>query len=91
VPCRAPLRRSECRLAIANAERCGGGPAQWDQPGAVIALLTTTDPVKVGAIQALLRSAGVESEVFDRAAGTLWTSIIPLRLMIANGDAAKGA
>ena len=54
-----------------------------------MALLTTTDPIKLSAAQSLLRSAGVDSEVFDRAAGTLWTSIIPLRLMIAGGDEAR--
>lgn len=56
---------------------------------ALIAVLTTTDPVKLSAVQALLTSADIESEVFDRAAGGLWTSIIPLRLMIANEDRAK--
>ena len=55
----------------------------------MIALLTTTDPVKLSAAQAILRSAGIRSTVFDRAAGTLWTSIIPMRLMIAAEDAPK--
>ena len=52
----------------------------------MIALLTTTDPIKLSAIQALLEGGGVKSAVFDRAAGTLWTAIIPLRLMIADDD-----
>ncbi len=55
----------------------------------MIVLLTTTDPVKLSAAQALLQGAGVESTVFDRAAGTLWTSIIPQRLMIAAEDAPR--
>jgi hypothetical protein len=55
----------------------------------VIALLTTTDPIKLSAAQAILRSADIQSTVFDRAAGTLWTSIIPMRLMIAAEDAPK--
>ncbi len=53
----------------------------------MIAFLTTTDPVKLSAAEALLSAAGVTAVVFDRAAGTLWTSIIPMRLMIDNGDA----
>ncbi len=52
----------------------------------MIALLTTTDPVKLSAIQAILLGADIQSLVFDHAAGTLWTSIIPMRLMIATED-----
>jgi hypothetical protein len=52
----------------------------------VIALLATTDSVKLSAIQAILLGAAIQSLVFDRAAGMLWTSIIPLRLMIATED-----
>lgn len=52
----------------------------------MIVLLITTDPIKLSAVQAVLGAADVESAVFDRAAGTLWTSIIPLRLMIAAED-----
>ncbi len=55
----------------------------------MIALLTTTDPVKLSAAQAILMGADIESAVFDRAAGTLWTSIIPMRLMVANEDAPR--
>ncbi len=53
----------------------------------MIAFLTTTDPVKLSAAEALLSAAGVAATVFDRAAGTLWTSIIPMRLMIDSADA----
>lgn len=53
----------------------------------MIAFLTTTDPVKLSAAEALLSAAGVAATVFDRAAGTLWTSIIPMRLMIDGEDA----
>jgi len=52
----------------------------------VIALLTTTDAVKLGAARALLSAHGVESEIFDAAAGALWSAIIPQRLMIAERD-----
>lgn len=55
----------------------------------MIVLLSTTDPVKLSAVQALLQGAGVGSTVFDRAAGILWTSIIPQRLVIATRDEAR--
>ena len=63
----------------------------------MIAFLTTTDSIKLSAAEALLHAAGIHSTVFDRAAGTLWTSIIPMRLMIednasrAAGDAMASA
>ena len=53
----------------------------------VIAILTTTDEVKLGAVRALLAGESVESEVFDRAAGSLWRAVIPMRLMVADEDA----
>jgi hypothetical protein len=53
----------------------------------VIALLTTTDAIKLGAVRALLSSQGIATEEFDSAAGALWRSIIPLRLMVAEADA----
>ena len=55
----------------------------------MIAILTTTDPIKLSAAQALLAADKVESEVFDGAAGGLWRAIIPLRLMIDEDDAAR--
>ena len=54
----------------------------------MIALITTTDPIKVSAIEAVLRAEGIGAEVFDRQAGSLWTSIIPLRVMVADDDLA---
>ena len=56
----------------------------------MIALLTTTDEVKLRAVRALLAGEGVEAEVFDQAAGTLWPAVIPMRLMVAD-DAADDA
>jgi hypothetical protein len=56
----------------------------------VLALMTTTDAIKLSAAQALLDDAGVESAVFDTAAGGLWRAIIPMRLMVADDDAARG-
>ncbi len=54
----------------------------------MIAILTTTDPVKLSAAQALLSAENVQSAIFDSAAGGLWTAIIPMRLMIDEADAA---
>jgi len=53
----------------------------------MIAILTTTDEVKLGAVRALLAGEDVASEVFDRAAGSLWRAVIPMRLMVADKDA----
>lgn len=55
----------------------------------MIALLTTIDQVKLSAIQALLADEGIEAEVFDAAAGALWRAVIPMRVMIAEGDLAR--
>lgn len=51
--------------------------------------MTTTDPVKLSAAQALLAGETIESAIFDTAAGGLWTAIIPMRLMIDEADAAR--
>ena len=56
---------------------------------AMMTLLRTTDTLKVNAVEALLRSAGVACEVFDGAAGSLWTAIIPIRLMVSDADDAR--
>jgi len=52
----------------------------------MIALLTTTDLVKVSAVRALLAGGGVNCETFDTATGNLWAAIIPVRVMVANDD-----
>ena len=54
----------------------------------MIAILTTTDAIKLTAIQAILADAGVDAQVFDSAAGGLWRAIIPMRLMIDDADRA---
>lgn len=53
----------------------------------MIALLTTLDPIKLGAVRALLAQEGIGCEVFDAAAGALWKAVIPLRLMVGEEDA----
>ena len=52
----------------------------------MLVILTTTDAIKLTAVQAILADAGVAAEVFDTAAGGLWRAIIPLRLMIDDAD-----
>lgn len=54
----------------------------------MIAIMTTIDEVKLGAVRALLTGEGVSCEVFDQAAGALWRAVIPQRLMVADDDAA---
>ena len=55
----------------------------------MIVILTTTDAVKLSAVQAVLADAGVAAEVFDSAAGGRWRAIIPMRLMIDDADEAS--
>ena len=52
----------------------------------MMTLLQTTDALKVTAVDALLRGAGIASETFDTAAGSLWRAIIPIRIMVAEAD-----
>jgi hypothetical protein len=51
--------------------------------------MTPTDAIKLSAAQALLAGENVESAVFDAAAGGLWRAIIPMRLMVDDGDAGR--
>jgi hypothetical protein len=53
----------------------------------MIALITSGDEIKLRAAQAILAGEGLASELFDTAAGRLWPSIIPVRLMVADADA----
>jgi hypothetical protein len=55
----------------------------------MIAILTTTDAIKLTAAQASLAGAAVDSVVFDAAVGGLWRAIIPMRLMVEADDAAR--
>jgi hypothetical protein len=52
----------------------------------MMTLIRTTDALKVTAVEAWLRGAGIECEVFDKAAGSLWSAIIPIRVMVADAD-----
>ena len=53
----------------------------------MIPLLTTTNAIKISAVEAVLAAAGVTATVFDRAAGALWTAIIPMRVMVSAEEA----
>jgi hypothetical protein len=55
----------------------------------VIAILTTTDWIKLSAAQALLTGESIQCAVFDTAAGGLWRAIIPMRLMIDEDDLSR--
>jgi hypothetical protein len=55
----------------------------------MIAVLTTTDPVKISAVSALLKGEGVACEVFDAQVGGVLAAVIPLRLMVADEDATQ--
>ena len=47
----------------------------------------TRDPVRLSALRAALADGGVESFVFDAAAGSLLPPAIPARLMVVDDDA----
>ena len=55
--------------------------------GLMISLIRTTDKIKLGAVRALMESEGLQTETFDGAAGALWAGLIPVRLMVGDGDA----
>jgi Putative prokaryotic signal transducing protein len=46
----------------------------------------TCDPVRIGYLQSVLADAGIESFIFDAAAGALWPGAIPRRLMVEDHD-----
>lgn len=58
----------------------------WAHQRAVLAVIITTDAIKLSAVQALITGEGVACEVFDAQAGGLWRAIIPQRLMVDNED-----
>lgn len=53
----------------------------------MIEVAKTDDLVRLGYLQAALNDAGIESSVFDAAAGALWPGAIPRRLMVDDRDA----
>jgi hypothetical protein len=80
---------------VVEAVRLGGRlrqPKQWrrrairSMMAPMVTLLQTTDALKVTAVDALLRGEGIAFQTFDTAAGSLWTAIIPIRVMVAEED-----
>ncbi len=55
----------------------------------MVELERTRDPVRAHALQAALKDAGIESFIFDQAAGGLWPGAIPVRLMVDAEDEAQ--
>ena len=53
----------------------------------MIEVAKSDDLVRLGYLQAVLSEAGIESSVFDAAAGSLWPGAIPRRLMVDDRDA----
>ncbi|HKT53526.1 MAG TPA: DUF2007 domain-containing protein [Caulobacteraceae bacterium] len=52
----------------------------------MIELVKTTERVRLNFLAAVLADAGIETKVFDEAAGSLWGQAIALRLMVAEDD-----
>ena len=52
----------------------------------MVELLRTSNRIRLGFLQNLLGEAGIESVIFDTAAGSLWPGAIPQRLMIDQRD-----
>lgn len=47
----------------------------------------TSDPVRLGFLTDLLRSAGLDVFVADSGAASLWGTAIPARILVADADA----
>lgn len=73
-------------MAAWSTEPIGGEAASGSCRRHMIMLIRTTDLLKVTAVNALLRSAGISCLTFDGAAGALWSAIIPVRIMVAEAD-----
>ena len=52
----------------------------------MVELERTFDPVRLGALQAVLADCGIDCMVFDSGAGGLWRGAIPCRLMVSDDD-----
>ena len=86
------MRFTGCKDVCSPAENAGSTSAVAERAvcvhdhGDMMTLLSTTDALKVTAVDAILRGAGIECEVFDGAAGSLWSAIIPIRVMVDDTD-----
>jgi hypothetical protein len=55
----------------------------------MVELDATSDAVRLSWLRALLADAGIESEVWDAGAGSLWGSAIEKRVMVDQSDLAQ--
>ncbi len=55
----------------------------------MVELTTSTNPVRLSFLQAVLADAGIESVLADTGAATLWGPTIPVRLMVDDADLAR--
>jgi hypothetical protein len=52
----------------------------------MIELISTSNPVRLSFLRAVLADAGIETAVFDSGAGSLWGTAIKSRLMVDEDD-----
>jgi hypothetical protein len=55
----------------------------------MVELLNTSDAVRLSFLRAVLADAGIETQVFDAGAGSLWGAAIASRLMVDEDDLAQ--
>ncbi len=55
----------------------------------MVELDATSDVVRLSWLRAVLANAGIETEVWDAGAGSLWGSAIDRRLMVDDADLAQ--
>ena len=55
----------------------------------MVELVATSDAVRLSWLRAVLSDAGIETQVWDAGAGSLWGSAINQRLMVDEADLAQ--
>jgi len=55
----------------------------------MVELVATSDAVRLSWLRAVLADVGIETEVWDAGAGSLWGSAIDQRLMVDEADLAQ--
>ncbi len=55
----------------------------------MVELVATSDAVRLSWLRAVLADAGIETQVWDAGAGSLWGSAINQRLMVDQADLAQ--
>ena len=55
----------------------------------MVEVISTSNPVRLSFIRAVLAEAGIETFVADAGAASLWGAAIPARLMVDEADAAR--